>query len=417
MDRRKTGPNAMSTSAVVNPEFFHRAAVIGTGPTGLASALALHRAKTAVVLVGPPVALPYRDERTTALFGASIELLRALGLWTAIEPNAAPLEGLRLIDDAGGILRAPELLFEARETGRDAFGFNVENALLVPVLARAVCQTGLPWIEASADKIEVGEDRVVVRLADGHTQTAELLVGADGRHSICRTASGASTRDWRYPQAALATQFTHTRPHNGISTEFHRRPGPLTTVPLAGRRSSLVWVETTEEAHRLATTGEKEFAATLEERLQGLLGSVSDIGRRAVFPLSGLAAKPLAANRIALVGEAAHVMPPIGAQGLNLGFRDVAWLTDAVSQAIAEGRDIGSNSVLNAYAASRQSDILLRSTSVDLLNRSLIAGFAPFDLARRAGLLAVGAVPWLRQLAVEAGIGPEPPPFLTRLGR
>lgn len=387
------------------------AIVVGTGPVGLAAALALAKAGATVALIGPNNALTgtFADQRTTALFGASIDVLKHLGVWPGLCAGAAPLTGLRLIDDTSGLLRAPELLFKAEETGRDAFGYNVENAALIPALARAVRDAGIAWHPATARHINLGPDRAVVTLDDGSVLAGALVVGADGRQSACRAAMGGRTRAWDYPQTALVSRFSHNRAHHGVSTEFHRRTGPLTTVPLTGDRSSLVWVETPDEAARLLALEAGAFTDALEARLQGLLGSISDVGPRTAFPLAGLVAEPLAGSRVALVGEAAHVMPPIGAQGLNLGFRDVAWLADAVRRVHASGGDIGAAQVTAAYSSSRKGDVLLRSLSVDWLNRSLIAGFMPLDLARRAGLLAVATVPWLRRLAMDGGVGPEAP--------
>ena len=397
-------PSPMQTRAS------HAAVVVGTGPAGLAAALALQCVGADVTLVGPDPTEDgaFRDARTTALFGASIDLLRRLGLWPALEDKAAALTGLRIVDDAGGLMHMPELLFRAEEAAREAYGYNMPNAVLVPALASAVRQHGIRWLAGSAE-VFPAQDRVIVRLDADTELTAALVAGADGRQSHCRTAIGSRTAAWSYPQTAVVTSFEHSRPHHGISSEFHRRAGPLTTVPLSGARSSLVWVETPDEAARLVALSPEPFCAELELRLQGLLGSISDLSPRMTFPLSGLNADPIAAQRVALVGEAAHVMPPIGAQGLNLALRDVAWLAEAVRVAIAEGRDIGGETVMATYAASRKSDVLVRSAVVDLVNRSLLVGFAPFDLARRAGLIAVATVPWLRRLAMDGGVGPDVP--------
>ncbi|HEX6610100.1 MAG TPA: FAD-dependent monooxygenase, partial [Hyphomicrobiaceae bacterium] len=207
--------------------------------------------------------------------------------------------------------------------------------------------------------------------------------------------------------SALATKFKHSRAHDNVSTEFHRAAGPLTTVPLSGTSSSLVWVERPEEAARLKDLPTTLFAAELEQRLQGLLGTISDIGPRSVFPLSGLTADRLGRRRVALVGEAAHVLPPIGAQGLNLGLRDAAVLADVAGAAKAAGQDPGADATLAEYATRRAGDILSRTMAVDLLNRSLISGFLPLHLARGAGLHLLGAFPALRQLVMREGMQPS----------
>lgn len=175
---------------------------------------------------------------------------------------------------------------------------------------------------------------------------------------------------------------------------------------MPGNRSSLVWVDAPAEAEKLLQLDAETFARALEVRLNGLLGVVDQFGPRAAFPLSGLSADPVARARTILVGEAAHVLPPIGAQGLNLGFRDAAWLAEIVRQAARDGRDIGGSDVLEAYIASRRADVWTRGLAVDLLNRSLLADLVPLDLVRGAGIAALGAVPWLRQRVMREGQSP-----------
>ncbi len=241
------------------------------------------------------------------------------------------------------------------------------------------------------------------------------MVAADGRNSLSRTAAGISLRSWDYPQAAIATNLRHGRAHGGISTELHRRAGPLTTVPLPGLASSLVWVEDPSEAARLADLPEPDFSGALEARLQGLLGPISAVGPRRLFPLQGLSVERLAQRRIALVGEAAHVMAPIGAQGLNLGLRDVATLAECVADAQAAGRDIGGPETLRAYAAARAADVFSRMALVDLLNRSLLSNFLPAQALRGLGLHLLASSSTLRRLAIRGGAGtPGPLPRLMR---
>jgi 2-octaprenyl-6-methoxyphenol hydroxylase len=269
--------------------------------------------------------------------------------------------------------------------------------------------------ERLAATVSPAFDRVVIGLDDGSTVAARLALGADGEASPCRKAAAIATETWSYPQVAIATRFAHGRGHGNVSTEIHRRAGPLTTVPLPGGMSSLVWVETVVEAQRLMGLDAAAFARELEGRLHGLLGEVGDVGPRAMFPLSGIAAQRLAANRVALVGEAGHRLPPIGAQGLNLGLRDAAWLAEIAGAAVAAGRDPGAPDVLEDYARARRGDVESRTLAVDLLNRSLIAGLPPLDLARSAGLAALAAMPWLRRLAMREGVSPAgPQPRLLR---
>lgn len=388
------------------------AVVVGGGPAGLAAALALGQAGVDVVLAGPPhrAAGGAPDHRTAALFAGSIALLENLGAWEAIRPLSAPITAIRIIDDTGSLLRAPEVVFTAAEVGLPAFGWNVPNGALVAGLTAAAAEPGSRvrlHATEGIQQVETGREAATLATREGPSFTARLVVGADGRTSICRAAAGITTRTWRYPQAAVAASFSHGRPHHDISTEFHRPAGPFTTVPLPGRASSLVWVERPDEAQRLVALDDAAFRAALEARLQGLLGPVGEIGPRAVFPLSGLTADTFGRSRVALVGEAGHVIPPIGAQGLNLGLRDAATLADCVADALAEARDPGGGATLDAYSARRRPDVTSRIATVDVLNRSLISDLLPVHLARGLGLIALKSLGPLRRLAIREGLQPS----------
>jgi 2-octaprenyl-6-methoxyphenol hydroxylase len=378
----------------------------------LAAAVALGKAGAATLLAAPPHRAQGQapDNRTAALFAGSIELLKNCGAWETIAPHSAPITAIRIIDDTGALLRSPEVLFTAAEVGLDVFGRNVPNGALVTGLLEAASASGSN-VTVHATRgivgLDIGPDAVTLTSEEGERFEASLVAAADGRGSICRTAAGIKTRTWRYEQAAVATTFRHARPHRDVSTEFHRPSGPFTTVPLPGFASSLVWVERPEEAKRLAALDEASFRMALEERLQGLLGSVGEIGPRAVFPLSGLTAETFGQNRVALVGEAGHVIPPIGAQGLNLGLRDAAALADCVAESLAAGRDPGKAETLAAYSAQRRPDVTSRIHTIDVLNRSLISELVPVHLARGLGLVALRSFGPLRRLAIREGLQPS----------
>jgi 2-octaprenyl-6-methoxyphenol hydroxylase len=381
--------------------------VVGAGPAGLAAALGLARLGLRVVIISVRPGQP--DNRTAALFTGSVQLLRNLGAWDDCRSAGEALTAIRIVDDMGALLRAPEVLFTAAEVGLDAFGTNVPNAALIDALARrahAADTITLTETVAVTDLV-IAPDNVEVRLADGTRLTVRLVVGADGRNSLCRRAAWIEARRWSYEQSALTCTFSHQRPHDGVSTEFHRPAGPLTVVPAPGRASSLVWVERPAVARRLADLDETAFRGALETRLQGLLGPVGEIGARGLFPLSGLTAEVAGANRVALVGEAAHVIPPIGAQGLNLGFRDAAMLADCVGDALQASGDVGGPETLSAYARARRADIASRAWSIDLLNRSLVSGLLPVQLMRGLGMHALKAIKPLRRIAIREGLAPS----------
>ena len=378
-------------------------AVIGGGLAGYATAIGFAREGFDTVLVAPAPA--HEDRRSTALIGPSVAFLETLGIFAALRDNAQPLNIMRIIDDTGRLLRAPSLSFDAQEIGLAAFGFNVLNADLMRALAdhAGTLEGKLRIVEQPVSDLDVGQDDVTLRLADGRRLCSLLVIGADGRNSMVREHSGITCRSWAYPQSAIVLNFAHQRDHGGISTEFHRTTGPFTQVPLPGRRSSLVWVETPQSADLIVDLKPARLEAMIEERMHSILGAVTLDGPVQSFPLKGASAARLTAKRVALVGEAAHVFPPIGAQGLNLGLRDAS----AIIEAAAGGRDDpGSSSVLARYEAARRGDVMSRSLGVDLLNRSLLASLLPTQAARAVGLSAMAAIPWLRRFAMREGVAP-----------
>jgi 2-octaprenyl-6-methoxyphenol hydroxylase len=378
------------------------ALVVGGGPAGLIAACLLASSGVPTVLAAPPAPA---DTRTTALMHSSLAILTRIGVWPGLSAKTGPLKKLRLVDASGGLIRAPEVVFDSAELGLNAFGHNIENTHLLAVLHEALASLPLLRVFPSAAAvIEPGSDHVHVKLENGQEINARLVIGADGRNSLCRPAAGIVAKIWDYPQAALALNFSHSRPHNGISTEFHRRGGPVVVVPLPGDRSSMVFVNTPEELALLARFEDAALGRELETITHGLLGRIMPDAARGARPLSGLSVKTFAAQRIVLVGEAAHVLPPIGAQGLNLGIRDAAEIADLAGAALATGQDPGAPALLAAYDKSRHADARPRQIAVDLLNRSLLADFLPFDAARAVGLWALAALPPLRREVMRRGV-------------
>jgi 2-octaprenyl-6-methoxyphenol hydroxylase len=381
-------------------------AVVGGGPAGLIAALALaHFGVPAVLLARRPTQV---DNRTTALLASSVAALEALGVWAACRAHAAPLRVLRIADDTGRLWRAPEVRFDAAEIGLEAFGWNIENRHLVAALWDRVSATPeLAHVDSTARSIAIGSSAATIIPAEGSPLESRLVVGADGRQSVCRAAARIGMEEHSYPQTALTYILTHSRPHHDISTEFHTGDGPFTVVPLPSCRSSLVCVVAPAQAEVLARLGGGALDAEIERRCHSILGKVQVEPGHGAFALTVATASRLAADRIALVGEAAHVFAPIGAQGLNLGLRDAVTLGEVAGAAWRGGGDVGAADVTAEYARRRRPDITSRAVAIDLLNRSLLSDLLPIQGLRGLGLYALDRIGPLRRAVVREGVAPS----------
>ena len=382
------------------------AIVVGGGPAGLTAAIALAQGGLTTVLAGKRPAKG--DNRTTALLGGSVAALEALGVWQLCRERTAPLKIMRIIDDTGRLWRAPEAKFEAHEIDLEAFGYNIENHDLVAALeSRARTLPNLRLIDDEVVSVTPDDDAVTVALKSGETLRAPLAVGADGRRSLSREAAAISVDERQYSQVAFTVCLTHSRPHRDSSTEFHTPTGPFTLVPLPGQRSSLVWVLDPATAEELAALDDAALSAEIERAAHSILGKVQVEPGRGLFPLSVATARRFGDRRIALVGEAAHVVPPIGAQGLNLGLRDAAAIAELASEAHRDGHDIGGDDVLAAYDKMRRTDVGSRTFAIDLLNRTLLTDFLPVQGVRGLGLYMIDRIGPLRRAVMREGIAPR----------
>ena len=258
-------------------------------------------------------------------------------------------------------------------------------------------------VEADAASAQTSGDGMSVTTTAGERISARVTIAADGRNSLLRDAAGIKTNRWAYDQSALATSFDHSGAHDGISTEYHKRGGPFTTVPMPGKRSSLVWMDRPVKIAALMALSDAELATEIQIGTHGELGRVSTIGPRKVFPMQGLVARDFARSRIMLIGEAAHVVPPIGAQGLNMSLRDAA----QAAELMAGEDDPGQSSILAEYDASRRRDIQPRQQVIDLMNRSLLSGFLPLETGRALGLGLLAQFGPLRRAAMQYGMAPS----------
>jgi len=380
-------------------------AIVGGGPIGLAAAIGLAQSGIPTALVARKIA--YSDNRTTALLGGSIDFLRSLEVWSRCEQQAAALGVMRLIDDTGRLVRAPEVRLSSTEIGEDTFGYNIENRILVAALEeRAAELPNLVRYDDDASTIHPGDCCATIKTASGAHINAAILGGADGRNSLARQSACIELRTRTLDQFAVTFNTSHARPHDNISTEFHTPHGPRVFVPLPGARSSVVWVTTPDEAAALKSLSDDELGLRAERQAHSILGKMRAEGERHVFPLTMQSPVQLASHRIALLGEAAHVFPPIGAQGLNLGLRDAADFIRVVSAAQQTGEDPGSDEVMSQYSRARRADITSRSAVIDAANRSLLSDFLPVQMLRAAGLHLLNAADPLRRFAMREGLAP-----------
>jgi 2-octaprenyl-6-methoxyphenol hydroxylase len=388
--------------------------VSGAGIAGMAAAAAFAAAGFAVVCVDPaaPVtaeADPGADLRTTAILTPSVPVLAAAGLWDRLAPHAAPLQLMRIVEagDAGAPPRVVKS-FAAAELGGGPFGWNLPNWLIRREMAARLAELpGLdfrPGTATAAVTARTGE--AIVRLSDGARVRARLIIAADGRDSPLRAALGIGVRTIRYGQKAVVFAVTHPLPHDHVSTEIHRSGGPFTLVPLPDRdgtpASAVVWMERGPEALRLAALPVPAFEAEASARSCEMLGPLRLATARAVWPIITQAAERMVGPRSALMAEAAHVVPPIGAQGLNMSLADLSVLLDLARKAPAA---IGEAAMLAAYARARRADVLLRLAGIDLLNRASMAG-APGLRELRAGAIgALHAIGPVRRALMRTGLG------------
>jgi 2-octaprenyl-6-methoxyphenol hydroxylase len=375
-------------------------AVVGGGPTGFAAALTVAEAGFDTILFAPPRNDP--PGRTAALFDGSIALLEALEAWPLAEPEAAALRAIRIVDGTRRLIRSPEVVFYASEVGLSAFGYNIPNAALVRALAQRA--RAAPHLTVRPDPvrvIETGEDHVRIAPESGKPVSVRLVIGADGARSLARRAAGIGAQSWSYRQSALVTTFAVDQPHYDTSTEFHTENGPFTLVPLPGRRMSLVWVDRPHTLEAAMASEQERFDAETERRAHSVAGAMHAEAPRNLYPLQGVIADRFAARRVMLVGEAAHAFPPIGAQGLNLGFRDVA----ALGPVLRSFRDDpGQAGAIAAFHGARQGDVRTRTLAIDMLNRSLLTGLLPVQAARSVGLTLADMVPAFRRMLIRQGL-------------
>ncbi|MEH6630735.1 MAG: FAD-dependent monooxygenase [Halopseudomonas aestusnigri] len=387
--------------------------IVGGGLAGLSLAAALGTAgiKTLLIDMEPePSDTPFeeaKDNRTTALIQNSINLLNACGAWKGCEDYATALTVMRIVNLPRGAQKYPNSTdFDSREIENSPFGFNVPNAVLRRVLFDRLTKLSsvTHLTSTKMDKMEQTPDGYQLSLSNGERATATLTVGADGKNSACRKAAGIKSMSWPYPQTAITCYIEHNKPHQNVSTETHYPAGPFTLVPMMGKRSSIVWVEDTRLAKKYLALDDTEFEQKLKAKIKGRLGTVKLFGKRGGFPISAMLSDSFYTKDLALIAEAAHALPPIAAQGLNLSLRDVAVLAELLIDQNKAGKALNDNDLLKEYDRARRFDVVSRLAAADSLNRFASNDSAILHKIRDIGLSAVRNFSPLRHLMMKSGM-------------
>lgn len=388
--------------------------VSGGGVAGLTAAAVFGTAGFSVLCVDPSPPITERetkgaDLRTTAFLQPAQALLDRAGLWARLAPYAADLQVMRIVD-AGGETPEPRITkeFDASDISDRPFGWNLPNWLLRrEMLARLGELPNVDFRPGTATtSLFTRQTQARVGLSDGSRITAKLVIAADGRNSPMREAAGIPVHTCRYGQKALAFAVTHPVPHNNVSTEIHRTGGPFTLVPLPDYNglpsSAVVWMEQGTRARAMADMDIPAFEQAMSERSCYLFGPLTLASRRTLWPIISQKADRLNGERIALIAEAAHVVPPIGAQGLNMSLNDMRTLRDL---ALAHPDGLGDAQMLDSYHRARHGDIAVRVKGIDLLNRASMISAQPLRDARAAGLSALYALAPVRKMVMQMGLG------------
>jgi len=391
--------------------------VAGGGVAGLCATAAFAAAGFDTICVDPvpPVTdinAAGADLRSTAFLLPSVALLKQSGLWQRLDKYAAPLRIMRIVDSGGenhGIREQAN--FDAHDIDREAFGYNLPNWLLRREMVAHVTELPTARLESpvKVNRITPRTNEALVNLSDGRQVCAKMVVAADGRNSLIREQLGIDIKSWRYGQKALVFNVRCEYPHENVSTEIHRSGGPFTLVPLPDQdgvhHCAVVWMDTGANADSLQKMPEAEFNAALNLRACGVVGKLELASKRILWPIIAQRASYLYGPRTALLAEAAHVIPPIGAQGLNMSLADLAALVRLTTEARDTGKDFGAPEVLKEYHSTRWPDMAARIKGVDVLNRAAMAESQNLRDLRRTGLKMLYGLDPLRKAAMKAGLG------------
>jgi 2-octaprenyl-6-methoxyphenol hydroxylase len=393
------------------PDRVERADVLigGAGFAGLALAIALRQglgASFVVTVADPTLGRAPSDARASAIVAAARRLFETIGVWDQVADGAQPILDMAITDSRlQDAVRPVFLTFEGDVEPGEPFAHMVENGPLIAALIEKAKQEGVVLRPAAVADFDLAGNRIQVRLSDGETFAARLLVAADGARSTIRERAGIASHGWAYDQSSIVATVTHERDHHGRAEEHFLPSGPFAILPLKGRRSSIVWTEDAQEAERIVALPDPEFHAELERRFGLHLGEIAAVGLRRAYPLGLAMARAFIAERLALIGDAAHVIHPIAGQGLNMGLKDVAALAETIVDAARLGLDPGSLAVLDRYQRWRRFDTMAMGIATDGLNRLFSNRSDVLRFARDVGLGLVDRLPAMKRLFIREAAG------------
>ncbi len=385
--------------------------IAGGGLNGTTLALALNSAGLAVTLVDPTPRVTRDahdfDGRGYALAVSSQRVLAALSVWPTVAGNSQPILDIKVTDGRAGEGPSPFVLaFDHAEIEEGPMGFMVEDRYLRPALLAALDNTDVTLLNQAAVTDQLPDSAgVLVTLDDGTAIRASVLIGCDGKQSGVANRAGIRRTSWSYDQTALVCAIGHKRPHHGTAHQFFMPPGPLAILPLTENRASIVWTEDTARAAEIQAMNDADYLDELRPRFGDFLGQISLAGKRFTYPLDLSLAQDFVAERVALVGDAAHVIHPIAGQGLNAGLKDVATLAEVLTDARRRGEDIGRADVLARYQQWRRFDATALALAMDGFNRLFSNDNNVLRWVRDIGLGAVNAMPGLRRSFIREAAG------------
>ncbi len=392
--------------------------IAGGGFAGLALAIALRQGSDralSVALADPAMDRAAGDPRASAIAAAARRLFETIGVWPAIEAGAQPILDMVVTDSRlDNAMRPTFLTFDGEIAPGEPFAHMIENGPMIAALLDKARDEGVDLRPVAVSQFRHDPARVTATFANGDALSARLLVAADGARSAIREQAGIATHGWDYDQAGIVTTIAHGRAHNGRAEEHFLPSGPFAILPLKGNRSSIVWTESKVDAARFVALDDGAFLTELEQRFGLHLGDLAIAGPRKAFPLGLYVARSFIAERIALVGDAAHVIHPIAGQGLNMGLRDIAALAEAVIDSARIGIDVGAVSVLERYQRWRRFDTMAMGVATDGLNRLFSNNSDVLRLVRDMGLGIVDRMPNLKEFFIReaAGLTGEVPKLL-----